>query len=709
MLLLDGRPRLHRAGEIHYFRLRRDQWRGRLELLRDAGADAVATYVPWVVHEQPDGRVDLTGGVRPELDLGAFLDLAAETGLRVVVRPGPFTMGELRHEGVPARVALEHPELTPIGWDGRPAPTADLDVAAPAFLAEADRWYARVGRVLAPRVDAGVVIGVQLDNEIGMLSWVGNAPPLTDDLLTELRQRVGGTRGYPAADADPAEWRAAVRTPAPPLAADLRVDLGDLLRDRAARYVDALAASAHRHGFGGVPLLVNVHGSEAGSARSIGVGISQLQRAIAVRPEVVAGSDHYIGALDFRGAADLLLVHAFLAAAAPGKPLTVLEHEAGTGDYGGDLAHVVPPEAVEQKTRLLLGRGARLFNWYLFAGGRNFEDPRPEDAPGEGHRFGITGERHGAGAPVSPEGTPTAAYEPTRRAVAAAGAADAATWEPESDGLAVGWLPGQFATEHLHPADAVGRELVDELVWGRGGGPGWLLPRMLLAGGFRFAAIDLEAAGPADLAGRTVVLGTGDALDGGVQRLLVEHVTGGGGLLLLGDLPVRDLRNRPATQLGDALGLRRVEVVRAGPHVRPAVRPTDGLPGAETPVDRLTRLDPGAGRPVLLDAVDGRPCGVEVRLGDGRAVVVAAGGPGDPAFHRAVLERLGRVPALEAAGAAPGLVLQTTRTPEGRRHLHLLDTLGFGQRVAVSEHGRPLTDGPVEVPPRGGRILPIGG
>ena len=45
-------------------------------------------------------------------------------------------MAELKNEGLPYRLYTEHPEIVPIGWDGRPAPTRTVDYLAPAFLAE---------------------------------------------------------------------------------------------------------------------------------------------------------------------------------------------------------------------------------------------------------------------------------------------------------------------------------------------------------------------------------------------------------------------------------------------------------------------------------------------------------------------------------------------------------------------------------------------
>ncbi|WP_262286748.1 beta-galactosidase [Micromonospora sp. MA102] len=122
-ILVDGRPELLLAGEVHYFRLGRADWAHRLDRLLDCGGDTVATYVPWLWHELPDGSVDLTGRTCEQRDLAGFLDLAHQRGLRAVVRPGPFVMAELKNEGIPYRVYDEHPHLLSTTWDGAPIST----------------------------------------------------------------------------------------------------------------------------------------------------------------------------------------------------------------------------------------------------------------------------------------------------------------------------------------------------------------------------------------------------------------------------------------------------------------------------------------------------------------------------------------------------------------------------------------------------------
>ena len=108
-ILVDGAPAVVMAGEVHYFRVARAEWADRLDRLVEIGCTCVASYIPWLFHELPDGTIDVTGRTRPERDLGAFIDLCAERGLTFLARPGPFVMAELKNEGLPYRLYTEHP------------------------------------------------------------------------------------------------------------------------------------------------------------------------------------------------------------------------------------------------------------------------------------------------------------------------------------------------------------------------------------------------------------------------------------------------------------------------------------------------------------------------------------------------------------------------------------------------------------------------
>jgi hypothetical protein len=243
--------------------------------------------VPWLCHEFVEGQIDLDGRGRPELDLGAFIDLCWENGLYFFVRPGPFIMAEMKNEGLPYWVYKKHPDIIPVTWDGKRVPIKTLDYLAPGFLAEAG---------------------------------------------------------------------------------DLRM-----------------------HNF-----------------------------------------------------QDLYLMNAFMDAVNnPDQPLTSVEFEAGSGDYGGSFSGRHDPSTVDFKTRMCIAQGNRLVNYYLFTGGINYVLDSPVHDGND--RIAFTGERHGTAAPVNPEGVLNYTFPRMARAVKAVLAVEdklAAMTFPSSKSRWKSWVPG---------------------------------------------------------------------------------------------------------------------------------------------------------------------------------------------------------------------------------------------------------------------------
>ena len=98
---IDGQAQLLQAGEFHYYRTPSEQWRHRLNLLIEAGFKTVAAYIPWIWHQPEANLSDVDGHSHPMRDLAGFLDLAAEMGLYIIARPGPYIMAETINEGLP--------------------------------------------------------------------------------------------------------------------------------------------------------------------------------------------------------------------------------------------------------------------------------------------------------------------------------------------------------------------------------------------------------------------------------------------------------------------------------------------------------------------------------------------------------------------------------------------------------------------------------
>jgi beta-galactosidase len=147
---IDGKRVWLWSAEFHYFRLPNpDLWRDQLEKLKATGFNAVSLYFSWAYHSPAPGVYDFTG-VR---DVDRLLDIAAEVGLYVIARPGPYINGELDSGGYPAWLTTQL---------GR-ARTSAAD-----YQAAWTDWYDHVNEIIARHQltdGGGSVVLYQIENE----------------------------------------------------------------------------------------------------------------------------------------------------------------------------------------------------------------------------------------------------------------------------------------------------------------------------------------------------------------------------------------------------------------------------------------------------------------------------------------------------------------------------------------------------------------
>ncbi|MEC3982540.1 beta-galactosidase [Amycolatopsis sp. H20-H5] len=148
--LVDGKRTYLWSGEFHYYRQPSvDLWRDTLQKMKAAGFNATSLYFDWGYHSPKEGSYDFTG-VR---DVDKLLDIAAEVGLYVIARPGPYINAEVDGGGFPTWLST------------RPGDTRTAD---PAYLKYSDEWQGQIDRILARHqwVDGrGSVIAYQVENE----------------------------------------------------------------------------------------------------------------------------------------------------------------------------------------------------------------------------------------------------------------------------------------------------------------------------------------------------------------------------------------------------------------------------------------------------------------------------------------------------------------------------------------------------------------
>jgi beta-galactosidase len=151
VFLLDGKPFQMISGEMHYPRVPKEAWRQRMKMAKAMGLNTVGTYVFWNLHEPQKDKFDFAGNN----DIAAFVKIAKEEGLWVVLRPSPYVCAEWEFGGYPYWLQNEK------GLTVRSKETG--------YLAEYKKYINELGKQLASLQinHGGNILMVQVENEYG--------------------------------------------------------------------------------------------------------------------------------------------------------------------------------------------------------------------------------------------------------------------------------------------------------------------------------------------------------------------------------------------------------------------------------------------------------------------------------------------------------------------------------------------------------------
>uniref|UniRef100_A0A8C4ZYF1 Beta-galactosidase-1-like protein 2 n=1 Tax=Gadus morhua TaxID=8049 RepID=A0A8C4ZYF1_GADMO len=144
---LAGEPFRILGGSVHYFRVPSAYWRDRLMKAKACGINTITTYVPWSLH-QPERDVF---NFQTQLDL----DLVAELGLWVILRPGPYISAELDLGGLPSWLLQDE--------------NMRLRTTYPGFTDAVNVFFDKLIPKIVPLQfkKGGPIIAIQLDDSYG--------------------------------------------------------------------------------------------------------------------------------------------------------------------------------------------------------------------------------------------------------------------------------------------------------------------------------------------------------------------------------------------------------------------------------------------------------------------------------------------------------------------------------------------------------------
>jgi beta-galactosidase GanA len=147
------------SGEFHLWRLASPGlWLDVFQKIKAMGFNAVSFYTYWGLVEGTRGKLRFDG----VFALEKFFRAAAEAGIYLIARPGPYINAETALGGYP-------------GWTARIA--APLRGNDPEFVNATEAYAAAVGKLIADAqiTNGGPVVMLQPENEYDTCSGVNNS------------------------------------------------------------------------------------------------------------------------------------------------------------------------------------------------------------------------------------------------------------------------------------------------------------------------------------------------------------------------------------------------------------------------------------------------------------------------------------------------------------------------------------------------------
>jgi len=541
------------AGEIHYFRIKRELWDKHLDAAKEAGLTTVSSYVPWAWHESVEGVFDFDGTSCPERDLKGWLQRCQARGLTCIVKPGPFILAETRGAGLPDWFLDQYREEVKMrNSKGGIVPSDGVSLFHPKYLEKVTRWFDQVMPFISEReISAGgPIIMMQICNEIGLFSWLAHQADYCETVKTRFISYL--SRKYKNIAELNGLWGTAypdfAQVELPPDGRLPYASRGDRGRDYEwhcfwrnyyGDYLRMLARLARDRGVT-VPFYHNLPGWIYGSGYEFPVNITMYEDLFGDKSEIIFGVDHIPEFLSHRNMHDDRIINDITGAMQGNKPLFAAEFQCGSREY-----HVVTnPREMELFYKASIAHGLTGWNYYMFSQGRN---PR--------HR-GYSGETFYWFSPLTPEGERTSVFSLVQRMSKIVRTSENLIVEAKRKAeVCVVFYPPYYATELERPeTGASGLQYNPSAIRRPAYFDGLLKALQVL--NIDYDLVDLCQA-IAETLGKykQVWAFSTDEMNAKDQQTLVDYTKAGGQLIIFPCLPDREMTQKPCAIIREAISV----------------------------------------------------------------------------------------------------------------------------------------------------------
>ncbi|MFA5339090.1 MAG: beta-galactosidase [Candidatus Omnitrophota bacterium] len=601
------------SGEIHYFRIRPENWAAHLKKAKAANLNTISTYIPWDWHEYEEGKFDFSGHTNPQRNLLGFIELCKKNGLYLIVKPGPYILAEYLDHGIPQWLLSSHPEILALNREGKTFGHARVTLMHPVYLKYARLWYDKILAIIKDNLitkSGGIILSMQLCNEIGVFTWLDKEAdhnPVSLDhyrkFLSEKYKKINRLNVlYKAkyksfSSVVPPQGNPAKLTE---LAADLDWHL--FWRRYYAVYVEHLLKEVTKSGIH-IPFTHNLPGWVWGRAVEYPLNITMYQDVAKLYPKVMLAVDHIPENISYRNFHDAAIIQQFTRAIQGNRgPTFVAEMQAGTREHNV----VTYPDELELFYKSALAYGAAGMNFYMFSQGKN---PKGKSAVGPTFYWQT---------PLDYDGKETALYPVVRRFGKLASAFGALASRAKADSkVALLFYKPYYYTELTHNYDlekmglSYNPKTIRDSIFYEG------MAKILKMLNCDYDILDMELTKPKDLAKyKQAWIVSLEYMDAESQKLLANYVGNGGHLVILPRVPKYDLSLKPCEVLRQFLKIGETE------EVSPRAPTIDFFDVKEISVFNPIEVfnEPNAEPMALLP--DGSTCGFVKHFGGGWALVL---------------------------------------------------------------------------------------